>query len=138
MTADNITPAPKEAPPRGTDWEKDAIGVTDTGHIVVRMPGAVAEAVNYAFTSEGLRQILGEHYKTESKLRNLERQLALAEPHKGLAAIVADLEGKAAEADLCRIGSSNPAGKLMFGQVQAYRDAAGMIRQTFGFETKVP
>lgn len=123
---------PNSNTPRGTDWEKDGIGISEEGHIIIKIPSPAGEpefAERYGFTMEGLHRTLRDHFQSQAEHEELKRKAAAAEPAPKLLAIAKDLDAKAKEAALMADGSA--AGHVMSGQRQAYRDSAATIRAEF-------
>lgn len=110
----------QEPPPRGTDWEKDGIGITDNGHVIFRNGDLCI-----AFTRDYVLDLNDRLMKADALNYQLNQSLNLREPSRIIPDAAVELSKRAAEADELR--SDSKAGRVMAGCALAYRDAAAYI-----------
>lgn len=125
-------PPPEPLPPRGTDWEKDGIGIDANGLIVIRRD----ETTFQAFSSRDyLCGLALENSDLLRKVHELQMKVARAEPSALLPAVIRDLEQCGQEADALKHTAPLPLKHRMAGQAQAYAHAAAIIRGTFQIQS---
>ena len=104
------------------DWVNGMVRVKDDHIQILREDGwLMTSAPRYKWLKDAF---LVEKYK--KRISNLQRNINAREPHQFLPSAIKELEEKAKEADALR--GSGDAGKIMWGQAQAYRDAVALLK----------
>ena len=119
--------------PQPSDWIKDGVGMTPEGLLAIRKPG-IDPVQCYATHPAAWIGYMEQSDALKAKVSDLERAVNAREPAVFLAMVLAQLDSNANEAAAMR--EDTPAGKVMLGQTQAYRDAAALIRSYLPLATK--
>lgn len=102
--------------------KKTRIGPDEDDVIVVELGDSTLMQVTVGYLTECV-QIRAKH---EQEIRDLESAVNAREPAKFLPIVIKELDSRGNEAGKLR--SEGEAGKIMWGQAQAYRDSAALIR----------
>jgi len=114
---------------RGSDWLKDGVGIAENGDLILR-DGPPEDGSNYRVASvKTWNQVMAQHHELIWEHKDLERRINAREPDAAISEIITKLEQHAVEAASLR--SDGIAGKVMWGQSQAYRDAIALIQSYF-------
>lgn len=110
-------------------WLKDAtgrevIGLGTDGFIYFHQPECRTGWT--AVDEEWLNRAFEDLPRLKSELESAQRQINAREPVKWVEEAAKELEARGNEASTLK--SDSAAGKIMWGQAQAYRDAAALIR----------
>lgn len=110
-----------------TNWLADRIGFTDDGQLVLKED----EASNLCRMApiELWCEAMQKKYTYETELETLQHRINSREPDRFLPKAIAELEERAKEANSLR--GEGVAGKIMWGQAQAYRDAIALLQSYF-------
>lgn len=82
---------------------------------------------SYSRTAEDWARLSNAEYEHPRRIEQLERELGRCKPDLWLARARRELASKAVEAEQARTDATGSAKSVMFGQVQAYRDALGLL-----------
>ncbi len=110
--------------PRNPSWDQDGLGINEHGALVFRDGDTF-----YTTSFDKCVELLREYPILLSKLSSAEHRLKSREPHSFIPAAIEELEKRAAKANALR--GEGGAGNVMWGQAQAYRDAASLLREIF-------
>ncbi len=110
---------------RAADIEADGVAISPDGNLCLRD----GEAMHSAWHSSSVKtwvETLAERNRLKWEVADLKRDINAREPHRFIADAIAELEKRATEAGALR--GDGGAGKVMWGQAQAYRDAIALLK----------
>lgn len=113
---------------RSSDWSTDGVAMNAEGQLVIR-EGSGSSPLCRAAKPAQWCEIMARQYETERELSEAERAINARHPDRFLPDAIAELEKRAAEAGALR--GDGIAGKVMWGQAQAYRDAIALLKTFF-------
>ena len=114
----------EEQPPRDTNWNKDGIGIDANGMVVIRAAGEPLTC--FVATTAKIGGLLRDEWQMKQELEDANRFRNACQPDRFIPKVIQDLEKKANEAAAMR--GDGLAGKVMWGQEQAYRDAIAALK----------
>ncbi len=113
--------------PRNSDWVKDGVGISEDGHVMLRS-GAVGEnqEICWGYTKQFIISELDRIGVLEAQIRILTQEANRKDPSRFIEEAIAEMEKRGAEASGMR--GDGAAGKIMWGQAQAYRDCVSYVK----------
>ncbi len=112
--------------PRNPSWSKDGVGIDIHGNLVLREGPDAPDAVYRGASVKTWCANADKLWQLEATVREQQYAVNARQPHLFLPQAIAQLEERANEAAALR--GDGVAGKVMWGQAQAYRDAIALLK----------
>jgi hypothetical protein len=112
--------APPPPPPRGTDWDKDGVGIGTDGKLIIRekIEENPATYRSYFYTPIGWIRMADQYHEAKWKMQDIERELNGRQPDRFLPLVLEQLDGFFLEASAAKDRA----------RAEAYAASAAIIR----------